>query len=201
MKRIVQSSWMVSLTGCIVYLATTAVVLSSAKFEGVGEEVIQFSVGDDPSWKFRNPEIDQWVLELKAEKAALEERKLQLNEWETRLKAERQELSGVTQMVAQLQADFDKSLIRVREQEFKNVKRQAKTLAEMSPDAAASLLDQLPDEDAVRVLASMKDEQVSLLIETLSKMGKAQSKHAAVITERMRHYMPDGTSATPNSPK
>jgi flagellar motility protein MotE (MotC chaperone) len=198
MMRMLQSSWMVSLTGCIVYLATTAVVLSSAKFETAGPETeTVFSASDDPSWKFRNPEFDQWVSDLKNEKSALEARKLELAEWETRLRAEHQELTTVTQRIAQIQADFEKNVIRLREQELKNIKRQAKALADMSPESAAAMLYQLPEDDSARILSVMKDDQVALLLETLSKQGAAQSKRAAAITERMRHLLP--TSATPGT--
>jgi flagellar protein FlbB len=198
MKRWLQSSWLVSLTGCIVYLATTAAVLSSAKFESAAPaEESSFSAGDDPSWKFRNPEFDQWIEDLKSEKAALDARKLQLAEWETRLQAEHQELTVVTQRIAQIQADFEKDIVRVREQEVKNLKRQAKAMADVSPESAAAMLDQMSDDDAARILSIMKDDQVALLLETMSKMGKAQTKRAATITERMRHLLPTSANTTP----
>jgi len=200
MNRLLQSTWMVSLTGCIVYLATTAVVLSSAHFEGVGGDEMPMSANDDPSWKFRNPEFEQWVEDLKREKAALEARKLELSEWETRLQSERQELTLVTQGVAQLQASFEKNVVRVRAQEVKNLKRQAKTMADMSPEAAAAMLDQMTDDDVARLFSVMKDDQMALLLETLSKMGAAQAKRAATITERMRHVLPPDPAAPNTTP-
>jgi hypothetical protein len=115
--KFLQSSWLVSLVGCITYLTTTAAVLSSAKFEAevtsAEEESHRLAPGDDPSWKFRNPEFEQWVSDLRQENAALEVRKAQLSEWEIRLHAESQELSTVTQKVAQLQAEFDKNVVRL----------------------------------------------------------------------------------------
>jgi len=190
--RLLQSSWLISLTSCIVYLATTAAVLSSVKFEGTEpiEVTDKFAPGDDPSWKFRNPEFQQWVEDLRQEKTLAETRKAQLNELETRLQAERQELSTVTQRVAQLQADFEKNVVRLKDQEAKNLKRQAKAVADMSPEAAVAMLDQMADDDVVKLFAVMKSDQVTLLLETLSKLGKAQTKRAAAITERTRHLLP-----------
>jgi flagellar motility protein MotE (MotC chaperone) len=194
MMRLLQSSWLVSLTGCIVYLATTAVVLSSAKFESAGPDVeTPLSANDDPSWKFRNPDFDQWIEDLKNEKVALEARKLQLVEWETRLQAESQELSTVTQRVAQIQADFEKDVLRLRDEQIKNLKRQAKVMADMAPEAALAMLDQMPDDDAARVLSVMKNDQVVLMLGTMSKLGKAQTKRAVAITERMRRLLPTGS--------
>ena len=201
--KFLQSSWMVSLIGCLTYLTTTAVVLSSAKFEVevavVDDEIQKFAPGNDPSWKFRNPEFEQWVQDLRLEKAALEVRKVQMGEWETRLKVERQELATATQKVAQFQAEFDKNVVRLKEQEGKNLKRQAKAVSEMSPDTAAKMLDQMTDDDIVRLFSAMKNDQVTLLLETLSKQGRGQTRRAAAITERMRHLLPDAT-ATPAVP-
>lgn len=200
--KFLQSSWLVSLISCVVYLATTAVVLSSAKFEAevatVEEASQRLLPGDDPSWKFRNPEFEQWVQDLRAEKAAFEIRKAQLTEWETRLLAERQEMSSVTQKVAQLQAEFEKNVVRLKDQEVKNLKRQAKAVSEMAPETAAAMLDQMTDDDVVRLFSAMKNDQVTLLLETLSKQGKPQTRRAAAITERMRHLLP--TEASTPSP-
>ena len=197
--KLLQSPLIICLLGCLTYLGTTAAVLSSAKFEveqpEVETEIQKFAPGNDPSWKFRNPEFEQWVNDLRLEKAALELRKVQLGEWETRLVAERQELSTVTQKVAQLQADFDKNVVRLKDQEVKNLKRQAKAVAERTPDTAAKMLDQRTDDDIVRLFSAMKNDQVTLLLETLGKQGKGQTRRAAAITERMRHLLPD--TATP----
>ena len=198
MKKILQSSWMISLIGCLVYLATTAVVLSSAKFEGIAPDDELISADDDPSWKFRNPEFEQWVHDLQSERADVETRKGQLNELETRLQAERQELNVVLQRVTQIQAEFEKNVVRLRDQELKNLKKQAKVMADMAPDSAAALLIQMSDDDSARMLTVMKSEQATALLEVISKMGPTQLKHAAVIAERMKHVLPD-SSAT-NSP-
>jgi Mg/Co/Ni transporter MgtE len=60
----------------------------------------------------------------------------------------------------------------------------------MAPDAAAAMLDQMTDDDIVRLFSAMKSDQVTLLLETLSKQGKTQTRRAAAITERMRHFLP-----------
>ena len=197
--KLLQSPLVICLLGCLTYLGTTAAVLSSARFEVettvIEDEIQKFAPGNDPSWKFRNPEFEQWVADLRVEKAALEVRKVQLGEWETRLVAQRQELSTVTQKVAQLQAEFDKNVVRLKDAEVKNLKRQAKAVAEMTPDTAAKMLDQMTDDDIVRLFSAMKSDQVTLLLETLGKQGKGQTRRAAAITERMRHLLPD--TATP----
>lgn len=198
MIRILQSSWLTALVGCLIYLGVTFAVLSPSKFEGAlaaqkADETGK-SANDDPSWKFRNPEMDQWVAELKREKEALDLREQQLQELALRLETERKELTAVTQTVYQLQAEFDKNVIRIKDQEVDNLKRQVKVFANMSPDASSALVSEMAEDEAVKILALMKTDDVSAIIETLSKMGKAESQRAASITEKLRRVLPPARS-------
>jgi len=199
--RLLQSSWFVALLGCLLYLATTLLLLNPDKFAGARPVVVERSADDDPSWKFKNPEFDQWIAQIKQEKDALAAREQQLTDWQTRLDAERQDISSVTQAVAQLQAQFDQNVVRFRVSEADNVKHQAKLIAAMSPDGAAALFDNMPDADAVRILFSMNTDQASLILDTMSKMGKPEAKRAATLTEWMRQVLPPATNAvTPATP-
>jgi flagellar motility protein MotE (MotC chaperone) len=196
MIRILKSSWFVALTGCLLYLATTLALLNPAEFAGARPVVPeQRSADDDPSWKFKNPEFDQWVAQMKQEKDAMAAREQQLNDWQTRLDAERQEISTVTQTVAQLQAQFDQNVIRFRAGEAENVKRQAKLIAAMSPEGAATLFGNMSDDDVVRILFTMKIDEASLVLDAMNKMGKTESKHAAMLTERMHQVLPPDTNS------
>ena len=107
MTRILQSSWFAVLIGGVLYLATTVLVLNPAKFAGSQPtESANRSADDDPSWRFRNPEFNQWVAQIKEEKDSLAAREQHLAELQNRLAAERQEILTVTQTVAQLQTRF-----------------------------------------------------------------------------------------------
>ncbi|HUA39698.1 MAG TPA: hypothetical protein VMA35_14990 [Candidatus Sulfopaludibacter sp.] len=194
MIRILQSSWFAALVGGVLYLAVTAIVLRPSQFAGARLTPSGFSAEDDPSWKFKNPDFDQWVAQIKDEQDALALRTQQLNEWQTRLDAERQEISTVTQSVAQLQTDFDRSVIRFHAQEVDNIKHQAKLIAAMSPAGAAAMLNQMPDADAVRILFAMKPDDASLILETISKMGNDEARHAANLTGQLRRVLPLDTN-------
>jgi flagellar motility protein MotE (MotC chaperone) len=196
MIRTLQSSWFVALAGCLLYLATTVVILNPSKFAGAQFMKPDYSADDDPSWKFRNPEFDQWVAQIKSEKSSLDLREQNLNQLQTRLNAELQEISTVTQTVAQLQETFDQNVIRFKAQDEDNIKHQAKLMAAMSPEGAIAMLDQMPDDDAVRILYTMKTDEASLILDTLSKMGVAQAKRAAKLTERLQQVLPPPATAT-----
>lgn len=194
MTRILQSTWFTALVGALLYLGVTFVLLSPSKFEGAHaalttEEKVK-SPDDDPSWKFKNPEMEQWLTELKREREALQLREQQLQELALRLEAERTELSTITQAVHQLQAEFDRNVIRFQQQEIDNLKRQARVFANMNPDAVAALIAEMSDEEAVKILFVMKNDDVTGILELLGSQGNAQSKKAASITEKLRRALP-----------
>lgn len=196
MMRILQSGWFAALVGCVLYLATTVFVLSPSKFAGAQFAQPDYSADDDPSWRFRNPEFNQWVSQIQNEKENLDSREQQLDEWQSRLNLELQEMSVVTQTVNELQSNFDQNVIRFKAQESTNVKYQAKLVSGMSPEGAVSMIEQMSDEDVVRILFIMKPDEASLILDTLSKAGPDQARRAALLTERLHQILPEPTPPT-----
>jgi flagellar motility protein MotE (MotC chaperone) len=202
MTRLLTSSWFVALTSCVVYLATTVILLRPSQF-AMAQAVHQASrsPNDDPSWRFRNPEFEQWVEEIKSEKEALRLREQQLRELQTRLDAERQEILTLTQAVHHLQTQFDKGVVRFKEQEIDNLKLQTKIIAGMSPEGAAAILNEMPEDEIVRVLFSLKADQSGQILESMSKTGKTEAKHAADLALRLRKVVsPPPTGSTKSPP-
>src|SRR5580698_7521856 len=193
MTRFLQSGWFVVLVGCTLYLATTVIVLSPSRFAGAQFVQPDYSAEDDPSWRFRNPEFNEWVSQIQTEKQKLDLREQQLEEWQTRLNTELQEISTVTQTVNQLQSDFDKNVIRFKAQESDNVKHQAKLISAMSPEGAVAMMSNMSDDEVVRILFTMKPDQASLILDSFSKISQEQAKHAALLTERLHQVLPEPT--------
>lgn len=183
---------MIALTGGLLFLVTTVVVLDPTKFEGARAASIEAprSPNSDPSWRFRNPEFEQWIEQLKQEREALALKEQQLKELQTRIETERAEISAVTQAVSQLQIEFDKNIVRFKQQEVENLKKQTKVIAAMSPEGAAKMLNELADDEVVRILFTMKADEAGPIVDAMSKMGKAEAKRAAAITERIRQALP-----------
>ncbi len=197
MRRLLQSPWLVALAGGLIYLTTTAALLRPGRLETQSLAADNQPLAhDEPSWNFRNPEFEQWLSELKHEREALAQRAQQLQELQKRLEAERQEILTVTQAVHQLQADFDRNVVRIKEQETDNLKRQSRIIASMSPEGAAAMLNEMPEDQSVGVLFMLKPDAASLILDTLSKMGKTEAKRAADLTQRLRVVLPPQSSAT-----
>ena len=198
MIRTLQSPWVVAVIGSLLFFSVLIGLMQPSRFESAVKVVLARQKRmnhDEPSWNFRNPEFEQSLDEIRHEREALALRAQQLQELQTRLDAERQELTTVTQTVYQLQAEFDRNVVRIKDQEVENLKRQAKVLSGMSPEAAAGLINQMAEDEAVRILYTMKPEEASAVLEALSKMGKAEAKRAATVTERMRRALPPDPNA------
>ena len=201
MTRLLQSRWAVLLIGGALYLATTAALIRPEQFAGaLPAPGGSLTANNEPSWKFRNPEFEQWIDELKREKEALTTREQQLNELQTRLDAERQEILVVTQTVYQLQGEFDRNVVRISEQEVDNLKRQTKIISGMSAEGAAAMLNEMPEDDMVKVLFTLKADAVSQILDTLSKMGKTEARRAAALSERMRSVLPPASKTSRQAP-
>ncbi len=197
MGPLLKSPWVIALTGGLLYLATTAALFRPGQFESLATPVeAAVSTSDSPSWSFRNPEFEQWVEELKHEREALAQRAQQLQELQTRLEAERQEILTVTQTVHQLQMEFDKNVVRIKTQELDNLKRQVKVVGGMSPEGAAAMLNEMPEDQTVAVLFMLKPDASSIILDTLSKMGKTEARRAAQLTEKMKLVLPPPASST-----
>lgn len=137
-------------------------------------------------WERHDPEIDQLLQEVKIEKETLAKRAAELLELESRLAAERAEINQVTQRVAQLQLEFDQSIIRIKEQEAPNLKKMARLYTTMSPEGAAAIFRELDDQVVVKVMSFMKEDQSAPLLEAMASEGEAQAKRAASIAEALR---------------
>ena len=137
-------------------------------------------------WERHDPEVDLLLHEINNEKELLAKRASELKELETRLAAERAELNQVTQRVAQVQQEFDQSVIRIKEEETPNLKKLAKLYMTMSPEGASAIFRELDDQVVVKLLTFMKEDQSAPLLEAMAQQGEEQAKRAASLAEAMR---------------
>lgn len=188
MARFLKSKGFAAVFGVLLYLGVTLAVwrTPAPPPPAPGEPPAARKVVNGPSWDFSNPEVDQLVLELKKERAALAERARQLDEFAARIKAEQAELNATTQRVHQLQRELDQTFVRVQEEETANLKKLAKVYAGMTPEGAAAILKQLEETTIVKIMVFMKEEQTAPILETLARLGDTEAKLAASISERLR---------------
>lgn len=187
--NLLKSGWFGPLAGSLLFCAVMFFLVQPGKVLPRQET---HSNQDDmhtpkPSWEFVNPELQRLVSELKEQKMALATKEQQLVQLDARLTAERAELNTVTQAVFRMQQDFDKKVLRVREEESVNLKRLAKMYGSMSPEGAAVILKQMEDDQVVRIMVFMRDAETGPMLESFARLGDTEAKRASAITERLRN--------------
>jgi flagellar motility protein MotE (MotC chaperone) len=191
MPRILQNPLTVTVVACLMFFGTMFLLLRTlpvGQIATAGKEIV--TADDDPSWKFHNPDIDQWVSQIKDERDSLAVREQQLKDWETRLAAEGREIAAVTQAVTRTQADFDKRVLLFTDQQKENVKKELKVIADMSPDGAVAMLTEMPDDEVAQMLYTLKADAAGAILDSMSKLGGGQAKRAATLTERIKDILP-----------
>lgn len=146
-----------------------------------------------PSWDFSNPELDQLVANLKREREQLSEKEKQLDELAERLQAEKGEITRATNVVHQLQREFDAAVKKLRDEQLRltdeeqiNLKKLAKLYTTMTPEGAAVVLKEAPDDTVIKLLAVMKESEIGPILELMSKPASADAKRVALLTDRYR---------------
>jgi len=195
MTRTLQSPVTVGVAACLLFFLTTFALLRVLPLGTVpaGAKAVQMAE-DDPSWKFHNPDIDQWVAQIKSEREALAVREQQLKDWETRLAAESREIAAVTEAVTHTQEEFDRRVLLFTDQQKDNVKKQLKVVGDMTPDGAAAMLNEMPDDETARLLYAMKADVAGAILDAMSKAGGVAAKRAAALTGRVKDIMPVATT-------
>jgi flagellar motility protein MotE (MotC chaperone) len=185
MTRLLTSTWMTIFASTVVYAVSTFLFWKTPVAPPRAARPA-LAAAHNELGQYQNPEADQLVGELKAEKEKLDDREQKLNELAARLDAERGEISNATQSVQQLQADFDKNVLRIKDEETANLKKLAKVYSAMTPDGAALILADLDDTQVAKILVFMKEGDAAAILESFSKKGEAQAKRAADLSERLR---------------
>ena len=185
MIKLLAHPWLSAPAGVFIYLLSTVLFWQTPKPppRAALKNAYHFS---GPSWNFSNPEADQLIAELKIERKSVEQRGQQLDELAARLQNERVELAQVTQTVHQLQVDFDKSVLSVKDEEVGNLKKLAKVYAGMTPETAAAVLSEMDNESIVRILLYLKETETAAILEALAKKGEPEARRTAEISEQVR---------------
>lgn len=181
------TKWIIlSLIGFIEFWATVLLLLSP-------QRILPTSPAEpEPAWlveqikEWVNLEVGTLVAELKAEREFLRQKEQFLKELETRIMAEQAELSYLTQTIAKLQQNINTIITSIQQDEVANLKRLAKMYTAMEPAAAADILIAFPDDLLVKVLASMREDQIAPILEAMLQKNPEARTRIAELTDRIR---------------
>jgi flagellar motility protein MotE (MotC chaperone) len=188
--RFLQSTLFASILGSILFLGTSAMltIKGVASLPSPASEEHEGPLPDTrgPSWSFFNPEMDQIMSDLKAEKDSIVAREKQLSEMTSRVQAEKAELEEALRAVKRMQDQVDRSVIQIKEDEAANLKRLAKMYSAMEPPGAARILKEIDDAVIVKILTLTKEAETAAILDAFAKLGDAETKRAATLSETLR---------------
>lgn len=95
-------------------------------------------------------------------------------------------MSNAAVSVQLLQADFDKNVLRIKEEETANLKKLAKVYSAMTPESAAAILADLDDTQVAKIMVFMKDDDAAAVLSAMAKKNDAATRRAADLSERLR---------------
>ena len=194
MIRILKSTWLAVVLGVLAYVTTTVLLLRPDKLIAQRQALQGTNTAKitkiDPSWAFKNPEVDELLADLRTQREALKVREQELNDLTSRLAVERQEIGVITQRVVTMQAEMDRTFLRIQEQEFANLKRLAKVYATMSPEGAAKIMLESPEDAAVKILSFMKESETAPILESMATESPLTARRASQISDRLRLLAP-----------
>jgi flagellar motility protein MotE (MotC chaperone) len=188
--KFLQSPLFAALLGGVLFLLTSAFlttqgIATATEADDASDGAAHANI-KGPSWDFFNPELDEVIADLKTERDALNARERQLNELAARLKAERAELDETLKGMKKIQQQVDRDLFRIKEDEAGNLKKLAKMYSAMEAPTAARILRELDDVIIVKILTLVKEPEAALILESLARLGEAETKRAAAISEDLR---------------
>ncbi len=192
MPALLHSPPIITVIGVLLYAATTLLLMRPQKVLSLMTPPAESTIAPLEAnttkalWNYRNPEVEMLIEELRKEKQNLTIKEQQLAELDARLKAERAELNQLTQSVYQLQRDITQSITQIQEEEAPNLKKLAKIYSTMGPSSAAGILSKMTDDQVIKVLAVMKDEDKARLLEAMASLGPGEPKRVADLIERLR---------------
>ena len=203
--KFIQSKLFAAILGSLMFMLTSAFLTRqglSTPVSGGGEsgeegEHAPKANTTGASWLFFNPELDQVMNDLKAERDAVAAKDRQLAEATTRLRAERAELDEALKELKKIQLQVDRDVFRMKEDEAANLKRLAKMYASMDPAGAARILKELDDVVVVKILGLMKEAETGVILDAMSRLGVPETKRAAGISENLRAATAARTPAKP----
>jgi flagellar motility protein MotE (MotC chaperone) len=143
----------------------------------------------EKGWDFWTIEIENLANELKEQKAVLEKRSELIDQREARLAAEQKELATMRGEIEGLRNEISEKVVAIRADEAKNLRSLAQTYANLTPRAAVSIIRELDDTTAVKILSLMKPDTVGPIFEEMSKTTGADgplARRAAILSEKLR---------------
>ncbi|MEI6231500.1 MAG: hypothetical protein WCT04_00505 [Planctomycetota bacterium] len=139
----------------------------------------------DPVVVPKDLELRRMIAEVAKQKAALQDRERPLAEASAKIDQERKALLALKQEIEDAELRAKTSVLEIDANEMVNLKRLAKTWAQMDPADAAKLARGIDLDFAVKILAKMTEKQTAGILGALTSETEGE-KLAVSMTSRLK---------------
>ena len=146
------------------------------------------SAGKAKEWDFWSVEIDNLASELKDEKLRVKKQEADVGLRSVRLASDRQELEKLRTDLTAMRKDISDKVVEVQADEAKNLRMLAQTYANLTPHSAVTIIRDLDDAMAVKILSLMKPDIVGPIFEDMAQSDPStgDAHRAAVLSDKLR---------------
>lgn len=140
-------------------------------------------------WDFWTIEIDELSNELKGERAILKKRAELLDQRAERLAAEEKEFARLRADVEGMRRDIGERIVAITADESKNLRTLAATYATLTPRAAVTIIKEMDDATAVKILSLLKTDVVGPIFEEMGRASGSDTqlaRRAAMLSDKIR---------------
>lgn len=140
-------------------------------------------------WDFWTVEIENLSNELKAERVRLKAQADGIEQRRARLAAEEKEFERARAEIDAMRRQISERVVEIEADEAKNIRSLAATYAKLTPRSAVSIFREMDDVTVVKILASMKPDNVGPIFEEMSRASapdESLAKRAALLSEKLR---------------
>jgi flagellar motility protein MotE (MotC chaperone) len=172
--------------GTVWFYLSALRVATAARAARVREEAQ--TVALSRSWDTWTIRVDGLAEELAHEKARLADEAKALDLRATRLASERQELDRLRVTLENFRKSISTQLVETQAGELKNLRMLAQTYSTLTPHGAVSIIRELDDATAVKILALMKPDVIAPILDDMAAntTWAADARRAAALSDKLR---------------
>tara|TARA_B110000305_G_C19375274_1_gene606619 strand:+ start:401 stop:1009 length:609 start_codon:yes stop_codon:yes gene_type:complete len=162
------------------------------------KKVYNFQATSKPTFdSIKTNELDKLLTQIEEERTRLFKKSDYLDNAERRINMEKKDLVKLQNSIRAQQKEFDvkakefeSKRIAIAQSQTKNLKELAATYANMAPETAVSIFQQMEDDLAVKILTLMKPEEIGPIFEQMAAGPAEMTKRVARLSNSLRLIVP-----------
>ena len=177
--KMLTSRWVLAILALLIYAGVSSLIINK-ELARKKEHLPQPTERPPKLWGFKTQALDELITELQSERDRVTEERKSLDSVRAQLAAERAEVEHVRDEIKTFREALDARILLIEEDELKNLKTLSTTYSTMKPTAAVTILREMDENMAAKILALMKPDKISPILEEMSKTHEKPGEEVMV---------------------